>query len=91
MSKRRFTVVTPEEAPLQIFGTSASAAVSRRLGAYGITTLTSTHCVMHEPRSLTVSTAQEPLAVDHVVTLPGLTRPSRPWHSPEALGRLHLG
>lgn len=74
----QITVVTPEEAPLQIFGSAASAALSRRLGAYGITTLTSTHCVMHAPRSLTVSTAQEPLAVDHVVTLPGLHGPAVP-------------
>jgi sulfide:quinone oxidoreductase len=74
----QITIVTPEEAPLQIFGTSASAAVSRRLAAYGITTLTSTHSVMHESRSLTVSTAQAPLAVDHVVTLPGLHGPAVP-------------
>jgi sulfide:quinone oxidoreductase len=74
----QITVVTPEEAPLQIFGTSASTAVSRRLDAYGITTLTATHSVMHEARSLTLSTAQEPLAVDHVVTLPGLHGPAVP-------------
>jgi sulfide:quinone oxidoreductase len=74
----QITVVTPEEAPLQIFGTSASAAVSRRLGAYGITTHTSTHCVMHAARSLTMSTAKEPLEVDHVVTLPGLRGPAVP-------------
>jgi len=74
----RITVVTPEEAPLQIFGSSASSAVSRRLAAYGITTLTSTHCVMHAPRSLTVSTAPEPLEVEHVVTLPALHGPAVP-------------
>jgi sulfide:quinone oxidoreductase len=74
----QITVVTPEEAPLQIFGTSASAAVSRRLGAYEIATITSAHCVMHEPRSLTVSTTQEPLAVDYVVTLPALHGPAVP-------------
>ena len=33
---------------------------------------------MHEPRSLTVSTTQEPLAVDHVVTLPALRGPAVP-------------
>ena len=74
----QITVVTPEQAPLQIFGSTASAAVSRRLGAYGITTITSAHCVMHEPRSLTVSSAQEPLEVDQVVTLPALRGPAVP-------------
>ena len=48
----QITVVTREDAPLQIFGATASAAVSRRLRAYGITTLTSTHCALHESRSL---------------------------------------
>jgi sulfide:quinone oxidoreductase len=74
----QITLVTPEQAPLEIFGTSASAAVSRRLGAYGIATITSAHCAMQGPRSLTVSTTEEPLTVDHVVTLPALHGPAVP-------------
>lgn len=76
--KTQITVVTPEPAPLEIFGTSASAAVSRRLDAYGIVTVTSAHCSMHEPRSLTLSTTKVPLRVDHVVTLPALRGPAVP-------------
>ena len=72
----QITVVTPERAPLQIFGASASAAVSRRLETYGVTTLTSAQCVMHEPKLLTVSTTAEPIIVDQVVTLPALNGPA---------------
>ena len=68
----QITVVTPERSPLEIFGASASAAVSRRLDAHGIATVTSAHCVMHEPKLLTISSRTEPLVVDQVVTLPAL-------------------
>jgi sulfide:quinone oxidoreductase len=74
----QITVVTPERAPLAIFGSSASAVVSRRLDAYGIETVTSAHCVMHEPKRLTVSSAPEPIVVDQVVTLPALHGPAVP-------------
>jgi sulfide:quinone oxidoreductase len=70
------TVVTPEESPLAIFGGNASAVVSRRLDAYGITTITSARCAMDEPHLLKVSTATQPIAVDQVVTLPSLYGPA---------------
>jgi sulfide:quinone oxidoreductase len=76
--KAQITLFTPEQAPLAIFGSSASAAVSRRLCTYGIETVTAAHCVMHEPHRLTVSTTPEPIAVDQVVTLPALHGPALP-------------
>jgi sulfide:quinone oxidoreductase len=74
----QITVVTPEQAPLAIFGPNASAAVSRRLDAYGIATITSARCTMHAPKRLTVTNAQAPIAVDQVVTLPALHGPAVP-------------
>jgi sulfide:quinone oxidoreductase len=72
----QITVITPEQAPLQIFGASASEVVSRRLEACGVSIITAATCVMHEPKLLTVSTASQPLAVDQVVTLPALSGPA---------------
>jgi sulfide:quinone oxidoreductase len=74
----QITVVTPEMAPLAIFGSGASAAVSRRLNACGVSIVTGAHCVMHEPHVLTLSTTQEPMEVDQVVTLPALSGPAVP-------------
>jgi sulfide:quinone oxidoreductase len=72
------TLITPEDAPLAVFGTAVSEEVRRLLDQRGITTLTSSQCVMHEPRQLTVHPANNQITVDQVIALPELSGPVLP-------------
>lgn len=72
------TVITPEEAPLAVFGDAASEALQHRLDEHGIATVTSTYCTMHAPKRLTLLPEDRELAADHVVTLPALHGPAVP-------------
>lgn len=68
-------VVTPEPAPLAIFGARASAAVQALLDDRGITMRTATR-VAEVGRHGLLLTGGEPLEADQVVTLPRLEGPS---------------
>jgi sulfide:quinone oxidoreductase len=74
----QITVITPEEAPLAIFGSNASQAVSRRLEQRGVTTLTSSRCVVREPGHVMVFPEERQITADQVVTLPALHGPAVP-------------
>jgi len=65
------TVVTPEEAPLRIFGRRASEQVAELLAEHGIEVLVGTHPVKYERGALTVVPDAE-IEADAVVSLPRL-------------------
>jgi sulfide:quinone oxidoreductase len=74
--KLAVTIVTPEKAPLAIFGDGASAAVGELLEKSGITVLTSATCAVPDGRHVLVEPGNRRLAVDRVIALPELDGPS---------------
>jgi sulfide:quinone oxidoreductase len=72
------TVATPEDSPLALFGSAASAAVERLLVKRSILTITSAHCQVPEPGLVSLQPAARVLHVDRVVALPELFGPSTP-------------
>lgn len=67
-------VVTPERAPLELFGTEASTAVGELLSERGIAVLNST-AVGGETRVPAIEAGGRRLAVDRIVSLPVLEGP----------------
>ncbi len=72
------TLVTPEDAPLAIFGTEVSDAVGRLLGDHGVLTITSAHCETPAPGQVSIHPGERRLHVDRVIALPQLCGPSTP-------------
>ncbi len=71
LSGIRLTVVTPEDAPLWIFGRRASEQVTELLADHGIEVIAGTHPVKYERGALTIVPGEE-LKADAVVSLPRL-------------------
>jgi sulfide:quinone oxidoreductase len=72
------TLVTPEDAPLAIFGTSVSDTVGRLLEDNDILTITSAHAEALAPGELTIHPGSRTLLVDRILALPELSGPSTP-------------
>jgi sulfide:quinone oxidoreductase len=72
------SLLTPEDAPLAIFGQAVSQAVERLLEQHGILTVPSAHCETPAPGEVTVHPGGRRLYVDRVVALPELVGPSVP-------------
>jgi sulfide:quinone oxidoreductase len=72
------TLVTPEDAPLAIFGTEASQAVEQLLNKRGIKTITSAYGTIRRAGRLTIHPSEREIRADLVVTLPELFAPSIP-------------
>lgn len=72
------TVVTPEPAPLAVFGTAASQTVEQVLVKHRIVTLTSSTCSVSRHNQLLVHPQERKLDVDRIVALPELYGPSIP-------------
>jgi sulfide:quinone oxidoreductase len=70
------TVVTPEEAPLAIFGQGASTAVAELLSRAGITVLTSAQAEIPRAGELVTSPGDRQLRFDRVVALPEILGPA---------------
>jgi sulfide:quinone oxidoreductase len=70
------SIVTPEDAPLAIFGSAASAAVSDLLARAGIVTITSAYVEIPSNGRLVIHPGDRRLQVDRVVALPELYGPS---------------
>jgi sulfide:quinone oxidoreductase len=75
-AKLAVTIVTPESAPLAIFGEAGSAAVAELLAARAITTITSASCEVPDSRHVVIEPGGRQLAVDAVIALPELYGPS---------------
>ncbi len=72
------TIVTPEDAPLAVFGEAASRAVSATLEQAGILVLTSTHVEVPAAGEVALYPGGHSLSVDRVIALPELFGPSTP-------------
>ena len=72
----RTTIVTPEDAPLAIFGTAASEAVATRLRRARIETITSAYAEIPQTGEVVINPGERRLRVDRVIALPELYGPS---------------
>jgi sulfide:quinone oxidoreductase len=70
------TLATPEDAPLAIFGTAVSNAVSERLEKAGIQTISSAYAEVPAQGEVVINPGDRRLRVDRVVALPELYGPS---------------
>jgi sulfide:quinone oxidoreductase len=70
------TIVTPEDAPLAIFGSAASAAVGERLRRAKIETITSAYAEVPTSGQVAINPGGRRLEVDRVIALPELYGPS---------------
>ena len=72
------TIVTPEDAPLALFGATVSDAVRELLESKGILTIPSAHPEVPEQGRVTVHPGATQLHVDRIVAAPQLFGPSTP-------------
>jgi sulfide:quinone oxidoreductase len=70
------TIVTPEDAPLAIFGAAVSNAVSELLQKAGIETITSAYAELPSAREVVINPGERHLKVDRAIALPELYGPS---------------
>jgi sulfide:quinone oxidoreductase len=70
------TIVTPEDAPLAIFGQDASSAVAGLLERSGIQRISSAYTEVPGPGQLLINPGDRRLRVDRVIALPELYGPS---------------
>lgn len=70
------TVVTPEEAPLALFGLGASQGVAELLREAGIETITSAYAEVPHWDTVIVNPGERRLEVDRVIALPELYGPA---------------
>jgi sulfide:quinone oxidoreductase len=68
----RLTLVTPEGAPLALFGPAASESTRRRLDAAGIEILTDTYASLAGPGTLALAPSSTTLRADRIIALPRL-------------------
>ncbi|MFN8161139.1 MAG: FAD-dependent oxidoreductase [Solirubrobacterales bacterium] len=73
--KLRLTIITPEPAPLIVFGTNASNAVAETLEVRHIEVRTATRAREDRPGVLELSPGGERIAFDQVIALPVLEGP----------------
>jgi sulfide:quinone oxidoreductase len=70
------TVVTPEQAPLAIFGTDASHALVRLLKDRKIEVLTAASCEVTKARTIRIDPGDRSLEMDRIIALPELRGPA---------------
>ena len=75
LSGVELSLFTPEEMPLGIFGNTASVAVGGLLRDSGVAVHTSSYAVPSAPGSLDITPGERQVAIDRVVTVPGLVGP----------------
>jgi sulfide:quinone oxidoreductase len=72
----RLTVVTPEDAPLAIFGPTASAAVAELLSARGIDVETGSHANEGQDKQLVLTPGDRRIEADETIALPLMAGPA---------------
>ncbi len=70
------TILTPEDAPLAVFGGGASHAVSGLLAERRIEVITSAYCEIPKPGVIEVSPGARTVQADRVIALPELVGPA---------------
>jgi sulfide:quinone oxidoreductase len=83
------TIVTPEHAPLELFGFEVSGALTKQLIDAGVTVITDTHAEVMTTRMVNLRGAGL-LAADRVVTLPAFEGPAVPGLPHDAAGYLRV-
>ena len=83
------SLITPEEKPLAVFGSRASAAISTILSESGVTVHTSSYGRPGSPGKLYIFPGHRSLAVDRIVTEPRLVGPSLRGIPSERDGFIH--
>jgi sulfide:quinone oxidoreductase len=72
------TILTPERAPLAVFGERASGEVAQLLADRGIDVITSAYCEIPKAKTIDVSPGGRHLEFDRIVALPELRGPALP-------------
>jgi sulfide:quinone oxidoreductase len=70
------TIITPEDSPLAIFGTTASSAVAALLAGANIVTINSAYAEVPNSREVVINPGDRHLQVDRVISLPELYGPA---------------
>jgi sulfide:quinone oxidoreductase len=70
------TIVTPEDSPLAIFGSAASAAVGELLERSHIQTITSAYAEIPQPGEIVISPGDRRVRAERVIALPELYGPA---------------
>jgi sulfide:quinone oxidoreductase len=70
------TIVTPEDGPLAIFGSSASSVVAELLSRAKVETITSAYAEVPSSREVVINPGDQHLEVDRVIALPELSGPA---------------
>lgn len=69
------TILTPEDAPLAVFGDGASRGVQALLDEHGVDVITSAYCEIPRSGHIEVSPGDRRLTADRVIALPELVGP----------------
>ncbi len=72
------TIVTPEDAPLAVFGTVVSRAVRELLDDAGIVVISASHAETPKPGEVALSPSGRRIFADRIIALPELFGPSTP-------------
>jgi sulfide:quinone oxidoreductase len=70
------TIVTPEDSPLAIFGSSASNTVAKLLARANVETINSAYAEVPSSREVVINPGDQRLEVDRVIALPELYGPA---------------
>jgi sulfide:quinone oxidoreductase len=70
------TIVTPEDSPLAIFGSSASSTVAKLLARANVETISSAYAEVPSSREVVINPGDRRLEVDRVIALPELYGPA---------------
>jgi sulfide:quinone oxidoreductase len=70
------TVVTPERAPLEVFGEAASAAVDALLREAGVAVVTAAHAQVPQEGRVVIAPGDRTIAADRVIVMPELFGPA---------------
>ena len=70
------TIITPEDSPLAIFGSTASSTIAERLERAHIKTITSAYAEVPNPGEVVINPGDHRLHVNRVIALPELYGPS---------------
>ncbi len=69
-------IITPEDSPLAVFGSTASKAVAELLGRASILTINTPHVEVSSPGEVVIASGERRLRVDRVIALPELYGPA---------------
>ncbi|MDQ6729671.1 MAG: FAD-dependent oxidoreductase [Actinomycetota bacterium] len=72
------TILTPEAAPLAVFGEGVSQGLARLLAQRGIEVITSACCEIPKAKTISIHPGDRTLEVDRIVALPELRGPALP-------------